>query len=72
MPPREPQCTSALPHDVRMPAVIWKDQPDEHDYPAAASYLALIADPVQVGELVASLHSYHPDIPCPVVPAGSV
>jgi hypothetical protein len=38
-----------------MPAVIWKDQPDEHDYPAAASYLALIASATQVDALVASL-----------------
>jgi hypothetical protein len=35
-----------------MGGVRWKDQPDEHDYPAAASYLALIADPHSVGLIV--------------------
>ena len=28
-----------------MSSVRWKDQPDAHDYPAAASYLSLVADP---------------------------
>jgi hypothetical protein len=40
-----------------MAEVRWKDEPDEHDYPAAASYLALIADPPTVGMLVDSLRS---------------
>jgi hypothetical protein len=35
----------------------WKDEPDEHDYPAAASYLALIVEPASVGLLVAGLKS---------------
>jgi hypothetical protein len=29
----------------------WKDEPDEHDYPAALDYLSLLLDPV-VAELV--------------------
>jgi hypothetical protein len=35
--------------------VQWQDEPDEHDYPAAASYLALIADPDTVSRLVKGL-----------------
>ena len=27
-----------------MSGVRWKNQPDGHDYPAAASYLSLVAD----------------------------
>jgi hypothetical protein len=38
-----------------MSGVRWKDEPDEHDYPAAASYLALIADPGSVGVMVDGL-----------------
>jgi hypothetical protein len=45
-----------MPHDVRMtnephPAS-WLDTPEEHDYPAAADYLELIADPKTVDALV--------------------
>ncbi len=29
---------------VAVPKVIWKDVPDDHDYPAAVSYLSLCAD----------------------------
>ena len=35
--------------------VRWKDEPDEHDYPAAADYLQLLADNHLVDELVAEL-----------------
>lgn len=35
--------------------VRWKDEPDEHDYPAAADYLQLVADNHLVDELVAAL-----------------
>ncbi len=38
-----------------MSNVRWKDEPDEHDYPAAASYLALIADRATVTRLVKDL-----------------
>ena len=38
-----------------MAKVIWKEQPDEHDYPAAADYLALLAKPGQINEIVAAL-----------------
>lgn len=38
-----------------MSNVRWQDEPDEHDYPAAAAYLALIADPATVTRLVKGL-----------------
>jgi len=37
------------------PAVLWGDEPDEHDYPAAADYLALLAPTAQISEIVAAL-----------------
>lgn len=40
-----------------MDGVHWKDEPDPHDYPAAASYLALIADPVTADVLVERLRN---------------
>ena len=40
-----------------MAAARWKHEPDEHDYPAAVSYLSLTADPSMVGALVEGLHS---------------
>lgn len=36
-------------------AVLWGDEPDEHDYPAAADYLALLASAEQIAEIVAAL-----------------
>jgi hypothetical protein len=36
-------------------AVTWKPEPDEHDYPAAVSYLSLIAPAAQVQNLVERL-----------------
>jgi hypothetical protein len=36
-------------------SVLWGTEPDEHDYPAAADYLALLAKPGQVNEIVAAL-----------------
>jgi hypothetical protein len=38
-----------------MPHAIWKTAPDDHDYPAAASYLLLLAAPHEVDDLVALL-----------------
>jgi hypothetical protein len=38
-----------------MVAVLWGTEPDEHDYPAAADYLALLATPGQVSEIMAAL-----------------
>jgi hypothetical protein len=35
--------------------VRWLDQPEDHDYPAAASYLALLAPPHEVDQYVAAL-----------------
>jgi hypothetical protein len=34
---------------------IWKDQPDKHDYPAAANYLSLVADADLVDHLIKKL-----------------
>jgi hypothetical protein len=36
-------------------AVVWGEAPDEHDYPAAADYLALLAPAAQISEIVAAL-----------------
>jgi hypothetical protein len=35
--------------------VLWKAEPEEHDYPAAASYLSMIAPADQVDDLVERL-----------------
>ncbi len=35
--------------------VLWKNQPDDHDYPAAASYLSLLAPEAEVQALVDAL-----------------
>jgi hypothetical protein len=37
------------------PAPCWLDLPEEHDYPAAASYLALLQPPKKVAKLVTAL-----------------
>jgi hypothetical protein len=37
--------------------MIWKDEPDAHDYPAAASYLSLILTSDEVSDLVKRLKS---------------
>jgi hypothetical protein len=40
-----------------MPDVSWKTAPEEHDYPAAAGYLALLAAPAEVDRLVPLLRA---------------
>jgi hypothetical protein len=40
-----------------MPTVAWKNETDEHDYPAAQAYLSLIAPPDVVDPIVADLRS---------------
>jgi hypothetical protein len=40
-----------------MSGVSWKAEPDEHDYPAAGSYLSLLASTSQVSDLLARLKS---------------
>jgi len=37
--------------------VLWKTEPDDHDYPAAADYLGLLADEAAVEAIVAELKS---------------
>jgi hypothetical protein len=38
-----------------MASVAWKNEPDEHDYPAAEAYLTLIAAPAVVDDIVGHL-----------------
>jgi hypothetical protein len=33
----------------------WKDDPEEHDYPAAKSYLSMLVDPDEADRLVKKL-----------------
>jgi hypothetical protein len=40
-----------------MTKVIWKDEPDDHDYPAAQSYLSMLAPDAVVTRLVSALQS---------------
>ncbi len=43
------------PDAVAVPMMLWQQEPDEHDYPAAESYLSLLADPPAAKKLVARL-----------------
>jgi hypothetical protein len=40
-----------------MAEVLWSDEPDEHDYPAAADYLALLATPEQIDQITSGLQA---------------
>jgi len=40
--------------------VTWLDQPEEHDYPAAAAYLALLCDPALAQQLTDELRAAAP------------
>jgi hypothetical protein len=40
-----------------MAKVAWKNEPDEHDFPAAAAYLALLAPPNVVTRVVSDLRT---------------
>lgn len=44
-------------HDVR-----WKDEPEEHDYPAAAAYLSLLLPDADVARAVAGLRAAAPQV----------
>lgn len=58
-PPRNatlPGPTPASREDI-VTKVTWKTEPDPHDYPAAASYLSLIATPAEVDDLIDHLKS---------------
>ena len=35
-----------------MPKVIWSDSPEDHDYPAAKSYLSLLADEDEIEKII--------------------
>jgi hypothetical protein len=43
--------------EVPMPSVKWLDEPEAHDFPAAADYLALLADSHTVDELTERLRA---------------
>jgi len=43
-----------------MAEVRWHTTPEEHDYPAAASYLSMLATPPLVDELIARLRAAEP------------
>jgi hypothetical protein len=43
--------------DEKAMDIQWLAEPEEHDYPAAASYLALLHDEARVAELVAALRA---------------
>ena len=38
-----------------MPKVVWGAEPEDHDYPAAQSYLSLLADPDEISRIVDEL-----------------
>ena len=38
-----------------MPKVVWGSEPEDHDYPAAQSYLSLLADPDEISRIVDEL-----------------
>ncbi|MCK9922673.1 hypothetical protein MXD61_12460 [Frankia sp. AgPm24] len=40
-----------------MPDVRWKSDPEEHDYPAAAAYLGLLAGPEEIDALIGLLRA---------------
>ena len=40
-----------------MPKVIWGTDPEDHDYPAAQSYLSLLADGDEIARIVEELHA---------------
>ncbi|MDQ5973056.1 MAG: hypothetical protein QG661_265 [Actinomycetota bacterium] len=42
---------------VTVPTELWKNEPDDHDYPAALSYLGLCIDPERAKHLVEKLRT---------------
>lgn len=40
-----------------MHVVVWKDEPEAHDYPAAEAYLSLLTDPANAHALATKLQS---------------
>lgn len=43
-----------------MPKVLWENEPEDHDYPAAQSYLALLTDADEIARIVEELRT------CPI------
>ncbi|GMA21673.1 hypothetical protein MM440_06795 [Arsenicicoccus piscis] len=52
--PDKKASSDATPDDADAARVDWQDTPEEHDYPAAASYLSLLADDGVVEATVAA------------------
>ena len=42
---------------VKTAKIVWKEEPDEHDYPAAAAYLSLLTDGELVMRIVSELQA---------------
>lgn len=40
-----------------MPKVLWETEPEDHDYPAAQSYLSLLTDADEISRIVEELRS---------------
>lgn len=40
-----------------MPKISWGSEPEDHDYPAAQSYLSLLADPDEIARILEELRS---------------
>jgi hypothetical protein len=55
-----PSREAAVSEAKQAPEVRWLPAPEEHDYPAAASYLGLIAPPDTVDALVTKLRAAEP------------
>jgi len=51
------KAATATPPTVNVPTELWKNEPDEHDYPAAESYLGLCIDPDTAKQLVDRLRT---------------
>lgn len=39
-----------------MPKVVWGTEPEDHNFPAAQSYLSLLCDPDEISRIVEQLH----------------
>ncbi len=47
--------SSKPPNPKKLPSEHWKEEPDDHDYPAARDYLSLLLPPGDAGALVEQL-----------------
>jgi hypothetical protein len=67
------RCETANEIKIHNSVVRWLDAPEDHDYPAAASYLSLLATPGEIEVVIAALkrHQRLPSKPrtCCALPA---